>query len=78
MKLSTLVLIVCLIMLFTAAAFIYYIPVMNVLTGDAVAAGFLAAFGIGWYAGRTVRRRQVRLGLPSIIPVDRAVSKGVR
>jgi len=77
-KLYTLMFIVSLMTLCTAAAFLYYVPVMSILTADAVAAGFLSAFGAGLYTGRRVRRRQVRLRLPSIPRIDRTLSSDIR
>jgi hypothetical protein len=78
-------LIASLAMVLSAAAFLYYIPVLTIMTTVLVAIGFAGAFGFGLFLGRGVRHHKARrpAGIVSIdhyLPERRmtAHSSGIR
>jgi hypothetical protein len=74
MRTSTLLFIFFASIVSSTVAFLYYVPVLSILTADAVAAGLIAAFGFGFLWGRRGRQASLRLRSVPVTPINRGAS----
>ena len=76
MKFSTLLIILCLALVSSSAAFLYYVSVISILTWGAVGTAVIAAYSAGFQSARRMRPHSATARKAVVIAIDRPAPVG--